>query len=279
MRVVRKKIFITVKTYPNPSASYVETVCTAGIVENEGWIRLYPVPYRVSSGLKDKRFKKYQWITVDVVKRSSPDNRPESHSPQNGTLEMGDFIQPKSDLRKEIIFNHTQTYTKLKEIIALAADNKISLATFKPTEILKFYYKPCKEKTWTKEEQAKLDKEISAGDFFLTEQISRSNLTKVPFVFKFKFKDADGKESNMMIEDWEVGALFWNAKKIGDPDERTDEEAAQIVIDKYNKICAEQDCYFFLGTTNKFHNMGAPNPFVIIGFFHAVKDNQTLLPF
>ena len=69
MGIIRKRVFITVKTYPNPSASYVETVCTAGIVENEGWIRLYPVPYRVSSGLADKQLKKYQWIDVDVVKR------------------------------------------------------------------------------------------------------------------------------------------------------------------------------------------------------------------
>ena len=76
----RKKVFITVKTYPNPSASYVETVCTAGIVEGEGWVRLYPVPYRVSEGYTGKQFKKYQWITVDVVKRplSSGDKRPES---------------------------------------------------------------------------------------------------------------------------------------------------------------------------------------------------------
>lgn len=67
MSISKKRIFITVKTYPNPSASYVETVCTAGIIENEGWIRLYPIPFRVSD--EYKQFKKYQWITVDVVKR------------------------------------------------------------------------------------------------------------------------------------------------------------------------------------------------------------------
>ena len=40
----RLRVLITVTTYPLPSRSYDELVCTAGILENGEWIRIYPVP-------------------------------------------------------------------------------------------------------------------------------------------------------------------------------------------------------------------------------------------
>ncbi len=277
MSVKRKKIFITVKTYPNPSASYIETVCTAGIVENEGWIRLYPVPFRVSKDLTNKQFKKYQWITVDVVKRraSTLDKRPESFSPQTGTLELGDIIPSSSEARKDIIFNNTKTYDDLAEIITLAKEFKISLATFRPSKVLKFYAEPQKNRDWTKEERDKLEKEFTQVDFLSGDNLKKSNLRKVPYKFKFELEDSKGKTSNMMIEDWEVGALYWN---IFDKT-KSEEETVQKVIDKYTSIYQNEDCTFFLGTVNKNQNRNAPNPFVIIGLFHTPKTLQTTLDF
>jgi hypothetical protein len=40
-------ILITVKTYPLPSHWYGETVCTAGLLDGEKWVRIYPVSYRL----------------------------------------------------------------------------------------------------------------------------------------------------------------------------------------------------------------------------------------
>ena len=42
----RKRVYITVKTYPTLSEKYDELVCTAGICEDGSWIRLYPLPFR-----------------------------------------------------------------------------------------------------------------------------------------------------------------------------------------------------------------------------------------
>jgi hypothetical protein len=53
--VTRTKILITVMTYPHPSRSYSELVCTAGITENLEWVRLYPVDYRYRP--KDQQFR------------------------------------------------------------------------------------------------------------------------------------------------------------------------------------------------------------------------------
>lgn len=41
-----ERILILAKTYPSPSAQYVETSCVAGISESGAMRRLFPVPFR-----------------------------------------------------------------------------------------------------------------------------------------------------------------------------------------------------------------------------------------
>ena len=74
----------------------------------------------------------------------------------------------------------------------------------------------------------------------------------------------------MMIEDWEIGALFWNCLHRTDGDERA---ALQLVRQKYSDEFFQKDLYLFVGTTLRFHNV-APNPFVIIGVFYPPKTGQ-----
>jgi len=38
------KVLIAVTTYPLPSRSYDELVCTAGLLEDGTWIRIFPIP-------------------------------------------------------------------------------------------------------------------------------------------------------------------------------------------------------------------------------------------
>ena len=58
------KVLITVMTYPHPSETYTELVCTAGITDAHQWVRLYPIDYRYRP--VEQQFKKYQWIEVDL---------------------------------------------------------------------------------------------------------------------------------------------------------------------------------------------------------------------
>jgi hypothetical protein len=59
-----ERILILAKTYPSPSAQYVETSCVAGIAQGGAMRRLFPVPFRmVEDG---QQFKKWQWIDVRV---------------------------------------------------------------------------------------------------------------------------------------------------------------------------------------------------------------------
>lgn len=78
--MIKTKVLITVTTYPLPSRSYDELVCTAGVLEDGSWIRIYPVPF------KFLEFKKYQWIELDLQAPRKKDFRSESHSPVKADL-------------------------------------------------------------------------------------------------------------------------------------------------------------------------------------------------
>ena len=71
-----ERILILAKTYPSPSAQYVETSCVAGINQDGLMRRLYPVPFRMIE--EGSQFKKWQWIEVRIEK-ANKDHRPESH--------------------------------------------------------------------------------------------------------------------------------------------------------------------------------------------------------
>ena len=81
------EVMITVKTYPNPSETYGETVCVAGVRLDRGqpeWIRLYPVKFRNADF--DSQFKKYEIIRVNGTHHQPNDNRPESFRPRQDEM-------------------------------------------------------------------------------------------------------------------------------------------------------------------------------------------------
>jgi hypothetical protein len=108
-------------------------------------------------------------------------------------------------------------------------------------------------------------------------------IPKVPYKFFYKFTDETGKERRLMIEDWEIGQLYWNClrdvKKTGIVDEKEAEMVAlQKVSRKYfNDFTSNKDIYLFVGTTREWHTRRARNPFVIIGVFYPQKQIQLTL--
>jgi hypothetical protein len=76
------RVLITVKTAPQPSSQYGDTVCVAGIrIDREPyeWVRLYPIPFRYLG--TEQQFHKYDVVDV-TIRRRYADPRPESYSPE-----------------------------------------------------------------------------------------------------------------------------------------------------------------------------------------------------
>jgi len=269
----KKKVFITVKTYPTISSKYDELVCTAGFLEDGSWIRLYPLPFRKLE--YDNRYTKYQWVEL-LVERNHSDCRPESYKvmdiDQIALLEKIDSKTSRNywDRRKEIVFKKETPYEDLAELLKITKDNRRSLAIFKPTEVLDFKSEQV-EREWSKEKLDLLKQKASQYSLFQTiEEVKKefSAVNKLPYKFSFQIRDIKGKVSKMMIEDWEIGMLYWNCLKNGN-DEKT---AISKVKDKYLGFVQKTDLHLFLGTTKEFHNV-APNPYLIVGLFVPPKQD------
>lgn len=273
---MRKKLLITVVTYPLPSRSYDELICTAGILENGDWIRIYPVPMKFLTGLRaDDKISsfKYTWIELDLKKRSD-DFRPESHSPVHydfSDINIFNSIDTKNNWAERKQFCMQKVYTNFAQLIEDSkTPTNISLATFKPTKIIGLEIQEEENREW-KDEWKELRKQ---PDLFAPDKNPEIQIKKLPYKFFYRFVDDVGKESRLMIEDWEIGQLYWNCLKTADDNEIV---ALEKVREKYEtKFLKENDLYFFLGTTKEWHTRRAKNPFVIIGIFYPKKEQPNL---
>jgi len=268
-----KRVFILVKTYPTISEKYAELVCTAGVLEDGSWIRLYPMPFRLLND--DQKYPKYTWVQV-MAERNASDFRPESYRPDISTM----VVEPKPnkpnwDERRKIIFKNKRVYTNLQTLINEAKSSaNTSLAVFKPTKILDFVIEP-DDREWDSKKLEKLQSQSQQMHLFKTvEEIKEefSVVRKVPYKFSYLFEDDSGRQSKMMVEDWEIGMLYLHCLWRANNDENI---ATQKVKDKYLDSFSKSDLYFFLGTTKQYHKI-APNPFIIVGVYYPPMSSPNL---
>jgi hypothetical protein len=96
---------------------------------------------------------------------------------------------------------------------------------------------------------------------------------KLPYEFSYEFIDENDKKATLMIEDWELGQLYWKCLKShqmkGFNDVEAEQKACADVKYKYlNDFARTKDLHLYLGTAQTFHFV-SPNPFLVIGTFHA----------
>ena len=273
--MAKTKVLITVKTYPAISSKYDELVCTAGFLEDGSWIRIYPIQFRKKSF--EEQYKKYDWIEIDLVKNTS-DFRKESFRPVSYDTEIKilDHLDTKSNwlLRKEIVFKN-KIYTDIDELIAKSKNREImtSLAVFKPTEIVDFTIEEV-EREWDKKKLEKLKQDRSSNLFAQEDEDLFEVVRKLPYKFSYVLRDCNGKQSKMMIEDWEIGQLYWNCLARHEGNEA---KAVEDVKKKYfDDFAKTKDLHLFLGTS-QLHHLTGKNPFMIIGTFHPKIETQTSL--
>ena len=261
------------KTYPTLSVKYEEVVCTAGLSEDGSWIRIYPIPFRKLD--YEKQYKKHDWVEIDLVRHRS-DFRPESYRPYSidtpirhtGHLDAtGNWKE-----RKELVLQNV--HYDLSGLIQQAKDSEIctSLATYRPEEVLEFIAKET-DREWDKIKIAKLRASRAQGNLFEYPEDPFQGMKKLPYKFQYKLKDRNGEVHQLMILDWEIGALYWKvlAKHEGD-----EERAIADVRKKYwDDFVKTKDLFFFLGTT-KSHHYTSHNPFLIIGTFTPKKEEPGL---
>ncbi|MFA7693018.1 MAG: hypothetical protein GX117_08120 [Candidatus Hydrogenedentes bacterium] len=260
----KKRIYIVAKTYPTISKKYAELVCTAGILEDGSWIRLYPIPFNTLA--EEQKYPKYTWINVKIT-RNTADNRFESYRPDLSTIDVEEKSKKTNwDVRRRIIFKNKKIYTNFDELLSKKNKDGTSLAVFKPTKIKNFITASTTNE-WDSDKLEHLEMESKQLDLFLTpEEIKKQFrvVPKVPYKFYYQFEDETGKLHKLMILDWEIGMLYIKCLNIAKGDKET---AILKVKEKYYDTFIKNDLHFFLGTSRA-HHARAPNPFMIIGVFY-----------
>lgn len=251
-----EKIFIVVKTYPHPSISYREIVCTAGITEAGKWIRLYPVDFRYMDYAN--WFKKYQWINLKIEKNQK-DFRIDSYRPYVDSIQKIriplDTKKDKKWLERKKIVMPTIHYDSLEQIEDDYNSNKVSLGIFKPKKVhdLKIEGSPSE---WSNKHQKVLTQQVLFGK-------QPKPLAKVPYKFSYIFSCNDircKRAHKLAIFDWEIFMLYLN---IRNNYPYAADEILQKIKDKWlnDMWNTERDSYLIVGTTY-------PMPtFIVLGVF------------
>ncbi len=260
------KVLITVKTYPIPSSKYDELVCTAGVTKDGNFIRLYPINFRDLP--YSQQYKKYQWIEVAAEKHKGRDVRKESFRPDSDSIRMiGEPIPTRrggdwTDRTKYVLQNVSKSMEDLKRQQRV---DRTSLGIFKPKEVFDLVISE-DEPDWN----PGFKHALAQARLWENRTVSREPPRKVPYKFHYRFR-CDDSECNgnhrMMIEDWEVGALFWRMVDQG----HSHKEAALTVRRKFlDEICGPtKDTHFYVGTI-----LAHPTSWVIIGVLYPTLKKQ-----
>lgn len=265
----RLKILICVKTYPIPSAKYDELVCTAGVTERGDFIRLYPINFRDLPF--SRQYRKYQWIEVEAERHKGRDARKESYRPREQSIRTIGEPRPTgrggdwSDRAKYVLAQKSQS---MEDLYARQKSDGVSLGVFRPKVVRDIVVTP-DDPEW---KQGFINA-LRQARLWDDRKASREPPRKVPFKFQYRFECDDDRCSGrhkMMIEDWEVGALFWRLVDQG----KTHEEAAEGVKHKFfNELAGpEKDTHFFVGTV-----LGH-GTWVVIGVFWPAKPRTSKSP-
>lgn len=252
----KKRVLITVKTYPLPSKKTIEASCTAGITEDGNWIRLFPLPFRYLE--YEKRFKKYQWVEANVIKASS-DPRPESYKVDLDSIRPVDKCLPTSQnwkTRKEIVL--PLAAPSLCYLQNTQEDTGATLGIFKPRCINELIIEPEEYPYWTSQELETLSQQ------YMFDKVYVKPLEKIPFKFKYRFYCADSNCNGhiLSITDWEIGEAYRKWKK------HYGETWKSYFREKFEyEVIYGFDTYFYVGTVR-----AHPDVWIIVGLFYPHKE-------
>ncbi len=223
-----------------------------------------------------EQYRKFDWVECQLSP-SRKDHRPDSFNPveYHQLIPVGhvDTSHNWSE-RRRLLLEKGRVYDDLDELIARAKANDISMAVFRPHQLIDFVWEE-EEREW-KPSQLQRMRNLSDQPELFQEKKWRETfqiIPKLPYSFSYRFSDIYGKRSNLRVLDWEVGQLYWNCLNRAEQDEC---EALEKVRMKYWDEFQNKNLHFFLGTTLQCHSIG-PNPFVIIGVFPIHYEPQMRL--
>ncbi|MFW8744791.1 hypothetical protein [Mesorhizobium japonicum] len=223
--VDRAQVLITVKAAPEPSKTYIDTVCVAGIRldgDAPSWIRLYPVPFRHLAG--KNKFQKFHVIDVDVNLPRN-DNRSESRRPVwESMTPQGDPLSTRGRLPilEPMV---TKTMCELEDDV-VADQRSQSLGLIRVAELDRLDVSP--HPGWNDEQKRIMADQLSQPDLF--GEVDRSPMIEAPrFIVHYRYRctAVACRGHGGRILDWELAALQYRLRR------RSDEEMRRMIEQKF----------------------------------------------
>ncbi len=236
--------------------------------EDGSFVRLYPINFRDLP--YTRQYHKYQWIDISATPYGRRDIRKESYRPDCSTIQpLGEYIQtgPGGDWSARAQFALAQKSRSMEDLYEQQQRDNTSLGVFKPKSIRDLIITG-DDPDWKPSFKAALAQARIWDERVKTKTPPR----KVPYKFHYLFECEDErckKNHRMMIEDWEVGALYWRVIDEG----AAPAEAAGAVRGKFlHELCGpDKDTYFFVGTL-----ANHPKSWVVVGLFYPKVGTLTL---
>jgi hypothetical protein len=263
-----EKILIWGKTYPELSKRYIETVCTAGVLESGKPVRIYPITYRYLND-EQGQFKLYQWISAGIQKNSQ-DGRPESHKIDCESIHLGEVIPPTQDewgKRAEFMFrDNNWQFQSVEELQDAQRRERTSIGVVTPKKISKIELvgrsQDDARSFEQKFEDLKRTVEAERAQIQMFEDAIPPEMKKLEFlrsrvVVSWFCNGRDCNGHNMQVLDWGLCEL----------QRREGDEAA---LRRMKELCT-RDNYalkFFLGNLFQY-----PASFLIVGMWYPKRSD------
>ncbi|MBI1868928.1 MAG: hypothetical protein HYS06_11665 [Methylocystis sp.] len=232
---------------PQPSKTYGETVCCAGVTIDRQWKRLFPVRFRHLKG--ESSFSRWDWIKFKY-RRPKSDTRAESCHVYEESITVDGSLHDAERTR----LLTPMLLKSAKEAAALGH----SLALIRPRNT-RFIWK-LKTKAEINEEREAFRLAARQPGMFDKEL---AELEPSPYDFRFKFED-DGGSHNYQNGDWEAHAMFWRESQ------RTSAaEALKWMDGKFNDEFPKRGMAFAIGNQAK-----RPHVWQLLGVIRLDETSQ-----
>lgn len=244
--VQKERALILVKAFPQPSQTYEETVCCAGLTPDGAFVRLYPIRYRHLPA--ERRFDRWDVIEYEAG-RPREDHRPESRHVNEDTLRV---VQGRDQMPVEqrVRLWAPHVAESLTQLRAQNLADQRSLGIVRPDPgSVRFAYKKLTA------QQAR----DTQAEFRQVSLIDSEVLPSLPVEYEFRYRfTSAGTVHDMKIHDWEVQAAHAAYKR------RYDGQALEMLRREYEENIPADNLHLVMGTMQ-----AHPRQFIIIGLLRS----------
>ncbi len=267
---------IVVKAAPEMTKSHGVTVCTAAVLDDGRFIRLYPVKW---SEYHQGQAKRYCRVRVHAVPSDEAAKRPESHKLRTNLTVVDTTLcsgKPTPwDARMAILRQNLEP-DGVASLKARQMEWRTSIGFVKVRELVDFHIDGSPEEIIQEADYRESAQRTLTGT---AAGMEGRRIDSIKHVFRYDWRCSGsccdtGEPHKMQCEDWEIFESFRRWRK----DPRYEEKQAldKALWNKYYDEMARKDLHFILGTTSDPAHQQA---FTIIGIVYPPTDDADNRPF